>query len=108
MTVKVVFAKNGFYHPAFGRMGRGDKNSGRVYELPDVFKEKGMLPRSAKIIEDKDDLEAALEEAGQTKAVKPKVIDEAQYDKTVAGRGPVRKADSAQKRTTGSDKKPLN
>ena len=39
MPIKVRFSKNGFYHPAYGRLGRG-KNEGRVYMLPDIFGEK--------------------------------------------------------------------
>ncbi len=38
MAIRVRFDKNGFYHPAFGRLGRG-KNEGRIYVLPDVFGE---------------------------------------------------------------------
>ena len=38
MAIRVRFDKNGFYHPAYGRLGRG-KNEGRVYVLPDAFGE---------------------------------------------------------------------
>ena len=46
MSINVRFDKAGFYHPAFGRMGRG-KNAGRVYTLPEFFAEEGKLPASA-------------------------------------------------------------
>ena len=39
MAIRVRFAKNGCYHPAFGRLGRG-KNEGKVYVLPDSFGEQ--------------------------------------------------------------------
>lgn len=39
MAIRVRFDQNGFYHPAYGRLGRG-KNAGRIYVLPDVFGEK--------------------------------------------------------------------
>lgn len=39
MAITVRFDKNGFYHPAYGRLGRG-KNEGRVYKLPDAFGEE--------------------------------------------------------------------
>ena len=34
MAIKVRFDKAGYYHPAFGRLGRGDKGSGAIYTLP--------------------------------------------------------------------------
>jgi hypothetical protein len=77
MPINVRFDKVGFYHPAFGRMGRG-KNAGRVYTLPDFFAAEGKLPASAEVIEDKTQLEDILEEEGQTKPIKPKVVDEVQ------------------------------
>lgn len=77
MPINVRFDKNGFYHPAFGRMGRG-KNAGRVYSLPDFFSAPGKLPSSAQVIEDKAKLEEILEEEDQPKPIKPKVIDEEQ------------------------------
>jgi hypothetical protein len=39
MAIKVRFDKDGFHHPAYGRLGRG-KDAGRVYLLPDQFGEK--------------------------------------------------------------------
>jgi len=80
MTINVQFDKAGFYHPAFGRMGRS-KNAGRVYSLPDFFAAPGKLPASAKIIADKEQLEAVLEEEEQTKPIKPKVVDEVQLQR---------------------------
>ena len=77
MPINVRFDKNGFYHPAYGRMGRG-KNAGRVYTLPDFFSGEGKLPASAEVIADKEQLEEILEEENQTKPIKPKVVDEEQ------------------------------
>lgn len=81
MPINVRFDKVGFYHPAFGRMGRG-KNAGRVYNLPDFFATEGKLPASAEVIEDKAQLEEILEEEGQTKPIKPKVVDEVQLKRS--------------------------
>ena len=83
MPINVRFDKVGFYHPAFGRMGRG-KNAGRVYTLPDFFATEGKLPASAEVIEDKTQLEEILEEEGQTKPIKPKVVDEVQLKRAEA------------------------
>jgi hypothetical protein len=80
MPINVRFDKSGFYHPAFGRMGRG-KNAGRVYSLPDFFAAAGKLPGSAEIIEDKAKLDEILEEEEQTKPIKPKVVDEVQLQR---------------------------
>jgi len=107
MTIKVVFGKNGFYHPNFGRLGRGDNNRGKVYTLPDEFAEKGMLPTSARILESEEEVSEALEEAEQKVPEKPKMVDPDVFKEKVTGRGTVKSPDSAQKRTTGSDKKPL-
>ena len=103
MGIKVQFDKNGFYHPAFGRLGRGDKDRNKVYELPDGFAEPGKLPTTARIIESKEALEEILEEEEQAKPVKPKIVDEEALEKSIApGAGRRLKSDSAQKRTTGS------
>jgi hypothetical protein len=83
MPINVRFDKAGFYHPAFGRMGRG-KNAGRVYSLPDFFGNEGKLPASAEIIEDKAKLEEILEEEEQAKPIKPKVVDEEQLKRAQA------------------------
>jgi len=87
MPITVRFDKVGFYHPAFGRMGRG-KNAGRVYTLPDFFAAEGQLPASAEVIEDKTQLEETLEEEGQTKPIKPKVVDEVQLKRSEQGAKP--------------------
>jgi len=81
MTINVRFDKAGFYHPAYGRMGRG-KNAGRVYALPDFFEAEGKLPASAQIIESKAELEEILEEEEQPKPIKPKVVDEEQLKRS--------------------------
>jgi hypothetical protein len=88
MPINVRFDKNGFYHPAYGRMGRG-KNAGRVYTLPDFFATEGKLPLSADIIEDKEKLEEILEEENQTKPIKPKVVDEEQLKRSEAAIKPI-------------------
>ena len=80
--MKVRFSKNGFYHPAFGRMGLG-KNAGDIYDLPEIFRASGMLPSSAEILDDKpaEDVEELLERQGQKRPHKPKVVDESQFEK---------------------------
>jgi hypothetical protein len=88
MPINVRFDKVGFYHPAYGRMGRG-KNAGRVYSLPDFFAAEGKLPASAEIIEDKEQLEEILEEENQTKPIKPKVVDEEQLKRSEQAAKPV-------------------
>jgi len=95
MSIEVVFGKNGFYHPAYGRLGRGN-NKGTVYTLPDEFKEKGMLPSSATILP-KAKVDDVLEANDQRKPVKPKIVDEAQFDKNVKGAAAAK----------GSSKEPL-
>lgn len=95
MPINVRFDKNGFYHPAFGRMGRG-KNAGRVYTLPDFFRAENKLPGTATVIEDKTQLEEVLEEEGQTKPIKPKVVDEVQLER----------AEKAAAPTTTSNRRP--
>lgn len=81
MPINVRFDKVGFYHPAYGRMGRG-KSAGHVYTLPDFFAAEGRLPASADIIADKEQLEEILEEESQTKPIKPKVVDEEQLKRS--------------------------
>ena len=83
MPINVRFDKNGFYHPAYGRMGRG-RNLGSVYTLPDFFAAPGKLPSSATIIEDKEQLEQVLEDEEQAKPIKPKVVDEEQLKRAEA------------------------
>lgn len=104
MPINVVFDKNGFYHPVFGRMGRG-RNQGKVYTLPDAFDKNGMLPSTAELIDDPDDLEETLELEGQRKPIKPKVLDEGRAEK-ITGAGRRKKASSAAERTTGEDEAP--
>lgn len=87
MPINVRFDKVGFYHPAYGRMGRG-KNAGRVYTLPDFFADEGKLPVSAEVIADREQLEEVLEEEGQTKPIKPKVVDEEQLKRSENGSRP--------------------
>jgi hypothetical protein len=89
MSINVRFGKSGYYHPAFGRMGRG-KSAGKVYVLPDAFAVPGALPSSAEIISDPDELEQVLEDEGQTKAIKPKLVDEVQLAR-LNGEGPLAK-----------------
>lgn len=81
MPINVRFNKRGYYHPAFGRMGRG-ANAGKVYTLPDAFATTGMLPFDAEIIADPEQLEQVLEDEGQRKPIKPKLVDEVQLAKT--------------------------
>ena len=97
MTVNVIFGKNGFYHPAYGRMGRGDKSRGLIYVLPDAFKAEGMLPSSAELV-DPEDLEEVLEEIEQKKPIKPTVVDETQLA-AITGAGKRAKVATAQAKT---------
>jgi hypothetical protein len=103
MPVNVRFDKNGFYHPAFGRMGRG-KNAGRVYSLPEFFVKEGKLPATAEIIEDKEQLETILEDEGQTKPIKPKIVDEVQLK--LAEEAPTSAAESTRRPPVRSRRKP--
>jgi len=103
MPINVRFDKVGFYHPAFGRMGRG-KNAGRVYSLPDFFADAGKLPVSAEIIEDKEQLEEILEEESQPKPIKPKVVDEEQLKRAQQTAEP--KAESNRRPPVRSRRKP--
>ena len=102
MPINVRFDKVGFYHPAYGRMGRG-KNAGRVYQLPDFFATEGKLPVSAEIIEDKEKLEEILEEENQTKPIKPKVVDEEQLARSEQS---AEKASSSRRPPVRSRRKP--
>ena len=124
MAIKVRFDKAGFYHPAFGRLGRGDANRGRIYQLPDQFAEREtyqvknnktgevvreierykFLPSTAEIIDDvrlEELKEEALEaDEPEPKVTRPKIADEDELNK-ITGRGSERKPQSAQERTTG-------
>ncbi len=110
MAIQVQFDKNGWYHPAFGRLGRGDQN-GKIYELPDVFGQKEevtipvmdrsskpprkiderkvtrykLLPSTVRIL-GKEDMDELVEEARdanepEPKPVRPRVADSAELDK---------------------------
>ena len=96
--MKVRFDKHGFYHPSFGRIGRG-KNKGQWYTLPNVFAETEeitvpvmdpttrpprkvsekkikrfkYLPRTAEVLEDKAFV-AIREEAEEKGDEPPKAI----------------------------------
>jgi len=136
MAIRVRFDNNGWYHPAYGRLGRG-KDAGQVYRLPDMFSETETikvpvmdrtskpprqigekeitrykhLPQSAKILDD-EAWEAELEEAAEHNEEPPKAVTPTAselVDETaeqIAGRGKETKAQSAQERTTGTSKRP--
>ena len=102
--IRVRFDKNGFYHPAYGRLGRG-ANVGVVYEMPDEFaatedvvvpvmdrntrppKQIGertitqrlLLPSTAEILDDtrwSQEKEQAIEQGRpDPTTVRPKVVD---------------------------------
>jgi hypothetical protein len=128
MAIKVRFDKDGWYHPAYGRLGRGDKHAGTVYTLPDMFGEKEtvevelrdprtklptgevrkrerykFLPRTAEVFDDVD-LELLKQDAEESGEEPPRVVrpkpDQTELDR-VAGKGKVAKTQSAQERTTG-------
>jgi len=80
--ITVQFSKNGFYHPAYGRLGRG-RNVNKVYSLPDAFGEPGRLPSTTRILE-RDDLPEILEEEEQAAPIRPKVVDEEQLRRVTA------------------------
>ena len=103
MPITVRFDKVGFYHPAYGRMGRG-KNAGRVYSLPDFFAAEGKLPETAQVIEDKVQLEEILEEENQPKPIKPKVVDEEQLKRSEKSAKPA--ASSSRRPPVRSRRKP--
>ena len=128
MAIKVIFGKNGFYHPSYGRLGRG-AGKGTVYELPDTFAEvetvtvdvmdhsarpprkvgeqeitrKKYLPSSAKVL-DADDWEDMVEEAADNNEPAPRPVRpkpaQGEEDK-IPGKGKTAKAQSAVERTTG-------
>ena len=127
--MKVKFDKHGFYHPAFGRLGRGNQRN-VWYTLPSVFAEKEtlkvpimdntskparqvgekeitrykFLPQSATIFVEDAEFEAMareLEEQGEEppKAVRPKPASDAS-EYMPAGQAKA-KAQGAVHRTTG-------
>lgn len=136
MAIKVRFDKDGWYHPAFGRLGRGDKNAGTIYTLPDQFGETEtvevpvrdpatkrltgetkqverfkFLPRTAEIIDGLrlEEITQEAEEAGvePPAVVRPKAdVDELKRATATAGAGARNAPQSAGERTTG--RKPLS
>mgnify|MGYP003634828114 CR=1 FL=1 len=133
--IRVQFDKNGFYHPAFGRLGRGEANKGRIYGLPDQFGEteeievdlmdhtsrparkvgvrkvtrRKYLPTSAVIVDD-ERMEEIVEDAleaneAEPKVTRPKVTDKDALD-TITGRGKVAKAQTGADRTALAGPKP--
>ena len=126
--MKVKFDKHGFYHAAYGRLGRGNSVN-QWYTLPAVFGEKETikvpiydptskpkrevdtktitrykyLPQSATILEeaDFDGMKKQLEDDGEDapKAIKPKAASDAgEHLPTAQSK---RKAQSPSARTTG-------
>lgn len=132
MAIRVRFDKNGFYHPSFGRLGRG-KDAGTVYRLPDMFAETETykvaimdptskppkkvgekeitrykhLPRTAEILDD-EAWEGIVEEAAQLNEPEPKAITPTISELTdkdpeeAAGAAKKPKAMDAVERTTGT------
>lgn len=129
--MKVKFDKNGFYHPAYGRLGRGNSVN-QWYTLPAVFGEKETidipiwdatskpkrevgtksvtrykyLPQSAEILEDEafDDMKKQLEDDGEEapKPMRPKAASDAsEHLPTAQSKA---KAQSPSERTTGKRK----
>lgn len=116
MPINVVFTRAGFHHPAYGRMGMG-KNVGRIYRLPDIFAEEGMLPKSVTILTVKgekgpkiwkgynvetisdEELDDRLAEYGETRPTKPAVGDETKLKEAE------KKAAEAKKRSAAAAKK---
>lgn len=95
MPITVKFDKNGFYHPVYGRMGRG-RFAGMIYTLPDAFAEVGMLPATAEVIQS-EDLTDELEDARQAKPIKPAVLNTDAYEKIDGG---VKKSTRTKKKIT--------
>lgn len=129
MSIRVQFDKAGWYHPAYGRLGRGS-HKGRIYELPDQFGETEtltipvmdqtarpprktgerqitrykFLPNTVTIVDDAA-MEMLREEAldagePEPKAIRPKAADQDELKKVTGRATP--KAQSAQERTTGA------
>jgi hypothetical protein len=126
--MKVKFDKHGFYHPAYGRMGRGNSVN-QWYTLAAVFGEKETLevpiydptskpprevgkkkvtrykylPQTATILEEEqfDVMKKQLEDDGEDapKAIKPKAASDASEHLPTAQSK--RKAQSPSERTTG-------
>ena len=119
-TIRVRFDKNGFYHPTYGRLGRG-RNEGTIYILPDAFAERETVqvpvmdqsskpPRQIsekevtryKYLPSTEEMQEAArfdEEAEMPVVKKPKESDGTlEY---LPGKGKTSKAQGAQERTTG-------
>lgn len=131
MSIRVRFDNDGWYHPMFGRLGRGDANAGRIYILPDMFGETEVykrkiydrttkppkvidhvevtrykyLPSTAEILDDQA-MQDLVEEAEMTGEDPPKPVRPAQSEMTsekqIPGRGKEPKAMDAVEKTTGS------
>lgn len=132
--VKVKFDKNGYYHPAYGRLGRG-KNVDQIYEIPAAFAERETievdtyditsvpprvtgkrsitrykhLPRSAEVLSDAM-YQLLCEEArndglAPPSIVRAKPIDKAELER-ITGRGSVAPRQTAVERTTGRRRMP--
>lgn len=130
MPIKVRFDKNGWYHPAYGRLGRGKKNEGKTYLLPDMFGERETikvpiierspkppkqvgekeitrfkyLPSTARIIDDETFAEevTAAEDSGEpVPQVERPLESELVGPERLPGQRKPNKPQSAQERTTG-------
>jgi hypothetical protein len=134
MSIRVRFDNDGWYHPMFGRLGRGDGNAGKIYVLPDMFGEKETikvpvmdrtskpprqigekeitrykyLPSSVEILDD-EAMQALADEAEELGEDPPKTVRPAQSEMTsekqIPGRGKEPKPMDATERTTGTAKK---
>lgn len=132
MPIRVRFDKNGWYHPAYGRLGRG-KFANTIYVLPDMFGEKETikvprmdhssippkqvgekeitrykyLPSSVEIIDD-ETLKEAQDEAKLYGEDGPTVIKPVESElveggaEQIAGRGREPAKQGAIERTTGT------
>jgi hypothetical protein len=132
MAIRVRFSRDGWYHPAFGRLGRG-KGTDVIYRLPDQFGETEtievpvmdhttkpprqvdkktitrykFLPESVHIIDDEAfaemEEEAEAENEEKPKAITPKTAEDGALAE-VTGRGKTKKVQSAKDRTAGNPK----
>jgi hypothetical protein len=132
MAILVRFSRDGWYHPAFGRLGRG-KGADTIYRLPDQFAEREtikvpvmdhsskpprqiaektierykFLPESVHIIEPEEFAElvqlAEDENEAAPKAITPRIAEDGALAE-VTGRGKIPKVQSAKDRTAGNPK----
>lgn len=130
MAIRVRFDKHGWYHPAFGRLGRG-RTEGKIYVLPEMFAEretitvpimdqKSMpptqigekevtrykhLPQSVEIL-DADEIDAEIAEAKAMGDTPPEVIRPITSElidvEQLPGQRKVPPAQTAKERTTGT------